>query len=1286
MSRFSNSGDRSAVLDPAALEEAGWLWDAVRPADGDPQGVPVDVLTVLAYLHWARYQVLPEGQDQDDLRAAVFLFGGLAGRAPERVPKQGLSLISTAPRESPSDGARHAAAGGGAMSDYLQTGHPEELEAAVVAFQDAVAATPPGHLDLAKYVSALGAALHSRFELAGERADLDAAITTCQRAVDLTPPGHPSLTGRLSNLGGALTSRFELAGDAADLDAAITTCQRAVDLTRPGNPNFPAFVSTLGNALHSRFKLAGDAADLDAAITTCQRAVDLTPPGNPYIPVCLSALGNAMHSRFKLAGDVADLDAAITARQWALDLTSPGHPDFLKTLSNLTASLYSRFELAGDVADLDAAITAYQRAVDLTPPGHPSLPVILSDLQVPLIVRWGRAGDAVALDAAIDAARRSVDLTPPGHSDLPGRLSSLVACLLSRFELAGDAADLDAAIDAGRQAADLTAPGPSNLATRLSALGASLRSRFELAGDAGDLDAAIDACRRAVDLTPPGSPELAGSLDALGISLRVRFERTGDAEDLNAAIKAARQSVDLTSPGDPGLPGRLSNLGSCLGRRAGPTGDVVGLYAAIQNGRRAADLTPPGDPDLPTILSNLGASLAARFGWTRDAVDLDAAIDACRRAADLTPPGDPSLPTILSNLGICLLNRFELAGDAADLDAAVDVCRQGSDLTPTGDPDVTRHLANLGFSLFSRFELAGHVADLDAAIDHWRQASEIPTGAPWMRLAAARRWASAAADANRTGQAADGFAAAVGLLPIVAWHGLDRATREEQLSEWAGLAADAAACALLDARPELAVELLEQGRSVLWAQALNLRGDLTLLPREAHGLAERLDGIRAILDSPIPVRSPARPGPAFWPLPEGRSGQEQETAELRRRTAREWDEVLNQVRALDGFGHFLAAVPYAQLKADLETAVLGRPVVIVNASRYGCHALIVDTSAEQPHIIKLPNLTLDSAESQVNQMLQALAGIADPGRAFPDREKDRRTILGVLDWLWDVIAGPVLTALGHTSAPGPGSQWPRVWWCPTGPLAVLPIHAAGHHPRLGTTATSNDSTECVLDRVISSYTPTLTALTRARQPARAAPVRQLAVGMPDTPGLPPLPTVRAELDVLASLFPPDAGNHQLIGPLAIRADVLTAIAAHSWVHLSCHASQQQDDPASSGLALWDGALTITDLAAQLIQHRDLAFLSACQTAAGSTRHLDEAIHLAAAMQFLGYQHVIATMWTIADSPAPRVARTFYTALRPDDQQDAATRTAEALHHAVRELRQAHPADPQLWAPYINLGS
>jgi CHAT domain len=88
---------------------------------------------------------------------------------------------------------------------------------------------------------------------------------------------------------------------------------------------------------------------------------------------------------------------------------------------------------------------------------------------------------------------------------------------------------------------------------------------------------------------------------------------------------------------------------------------------------------------------------------------------------------------------------------------------------------------------------------------------------------------------------------------------------------------------------------------------------------------------------------------------------------------------------------------------------------------------------------------------------------------------------------------------------------------PDGPLTVLPIHAAGRHARAGEAGAAG--ADCVADRVISSYTPTLTALTRTRQPIAPAPVQHLTVSMPTTPDLPPLPAVLDELEVIASHFP-----------------------------------------------------------------------------------------------------------------------------------------------------------------------
>jgi tetratricopeptide (TPR) repeat protein len=1162
--------------------------------------------------------------------------GGDSGGSPASEPATRTSMATVeASARSAADAERLSTVGLRAFIEYQQAGHLELLEHAVTALQGAMLSMRPSHPDLAVTLSNLAAALVARFERLGGEADLDAAIDIGKRALAATPPSDPEVAATLSNLGGSLRRRFERAGDSADLDAAIDVGKRAVAITRPRHPNLAGRLSNLGGSLHARFELAGDSADLDAAIDARKRAVAATPPGRSAdLAADLSNLGGSLHARFELAGDSADLDAAIDARKRAVAATPPGRSsDLAAHLSDLATSLHARFELAGDSADLDAAVDLDRQAVDLIPPGHHNLAIHLSSLGSSLTRRFQRTGNQSDLDEAIDVCQQAVAIKPPDDFHRATTLSNLGGSLFTRFERLGNSADLDAAIDAVRQAVDLTPPGHSYLAVWLQGLGSVLFTRFEYAGDRADLDAAIDSARQAVAATPPGHTSLAGRLANLAASLVRRFEQVGDHSDLDAAIDASRQAVAMSAS---------------------------------------------GQPNRPVSLSTLATSLLARFEQLHNPADLDAAIDAAQQAVAGIPPGQPDLGTRISTLAASLNARFEQTDDPVDLNSAIDVGRQAVTASPSDHPHRATVISNLGALLFTRFLQADDGADLDAAIDCWQQATQSPTGAPSARLAAAQRWGAAAAGAKRSDEAFEGYAAAIGLLPTVAWHGLDRATREEQLAQWSGLAANAAACAILAARPKLAVELLEQGRSILWAQALNLRSDLARLAQKAPHQAERLESIRKILDTALPDAMQASAEQAGrGTFAHSGYGQQRDAAELRRRMAREWDEVLAEVRALEGFEHFLAATPYAELAA---AAVRG-PVVVVNASRRGCHALTMAPGTSAPQVIDLPGMTMHAAVENANAMLLALASAISLGRGFRDREKSRHAILDVLGWLWDVLAEPVLAALGHTGPPQAGERWPRVWWCPTGPLTVLPIHAAGYYPRHRTTTAG---IQTVLDRVISSYTPTLTALTRAYRPSQPAQIRQMAVGMPTTPGLPPLPAVRAELEVLARHFPPTAGNHQLVESQATRADVAAAIAGHSWVHLACHAGQAHADPARSGFALWDGILSITDLAAQPTQHRDLAFLSACQTATGSVRHLDEAIHLAAAMQFLGYRHVIATMWTIADSPAPHIADSVYTTLTtggiagPD-------RAAEALHRAVHSLRHIDPTDPLLWAPYIHLG-
>jgi hypothetical protein len=78
--------------------------------------------------------------------------------------------------------------------------------------------------------------------------------------------------------------------------------------------------------------------------------------------------------------------------------------------------------------------------------------------------------------------------------------------------------------------------------------------------------------------------------------------------------------------------------------------------------------------------------------------------------------------------------------------------------------------------------------------------------------------------------------------------------------------------------------------------------------------------------------------------------------------------------------------------------------------------------------------------------------------------------------------------LRESSQQSKGSARPRVWWCTTGDFSLLPIHAAGVFAGDETERQSAD------DYMVSSYIPTLAALTRARRDWQAIN-RMQAVGL-----------------------------------------------------------------------------------------------------------------------------------------------------------------------------------------------
>ncbi len=410
------------------------------------------------------------------------------------------------------------------------------------------------------------------------------------------------------------------------------------------------------------------------------------------------------------------------------------------------------------------------------------------------------------------------------------------------------------------------------------------------------------------------------------------------------------------------------------------------------------------------------------------------------------------------------------------------------------------------------------------------------------------------------------------------------------------------------------------------------------------------------------------------------SGGSGHGSDARMALAQRWNELVERVRrTVPGLEDFQR--PPAE--EELRQATTGGPVVVLNVGTLRCDALIV--TPDRVRACELPRLSAVDVARRTAGYLAALQppevpeGVAKSSfteaieRRLEAAERRERVLRETMDWLWTAVAEPVLAELGHTAPPRDG-DWPRVWWCPTGLLTLLPIHGAGRD--------RSDGGECVLDRVVSSYTPTLRALIEAARPKPQAGTGALAfVGAPDLPDrLRMAGDIGRERAFLADLFP--GGLDVLEGRQATTGAVLALLRGHRYAHISCHGHQDLDDPSAAGLELSDGLLGVGAIAANPARC-EFAFLSACRTATGGLGLADEAITLAAALSYGGFRHVVATLWSVDPAVAAEVAERFYPRLISDASFDPAG-AAQALHHALRGLRDAGAALED-WLPFVHHG-
>ncbi|QRV95486.1 CHAT domain protein [Ceratobasidium sp. AG-Ba] len=998
------------------------------------------------------------------------------------------------------------------------------------------------------------------------------------------------------------------------LDKSIACARQALRLS--DRRQFPIVerLRLLGALLCRRFSQSRVISDLNEAIDNQTRATTLSIDDDILHGACLSSLGVSLNTRFDWLGVLADSTESIKCGVKAVEMTRDGHPNKPDRLSNLGISCQSRFMRLGELTDLDRAIGYQSQAVDLTPDSHPDKPSCLNNLGNSWNRRFERLGELADLDCAMECQSRAVDLTSGGHPNKPDSLSNLGNSYHSRFERLGELEDLDHAIGCQSQAADLTPDDHPDKPCRLNDLGNSWQSRFERLGDLADLDRAIDCQSRAVDLTPDGHPDKPSCLNDLGNSWHRRFERLGELADLDHAIGCQSQAVDLT-PDD--YPRKLAHL------------------------------------------INLGSSYQHRFEHLGELADLKHALDCQSRAVDLTPDSHPDKPGRLNGLGNSWQSRFERLGELADLDHAIESKSRAVDLTPDGHPDKPGRLKNLGLSLQSRFLSLHQIVDLRRARDAYRAGALENAFRPSVQMSCAREWAKI--DQVLDGTSPDAYQAAFSLLPRLVWIGQTIHHRHETMVSVRDLAAEAAAWAISAHLYGLALEWLEQWRSVVWGQSLQLRSQIQELSSADDELAQALRDTASQLDiagfSSTSQRydTSDRPDLVFQ-------------AARRHQLASEWDELLERARLIPGFENFMQPLKSKELKR----AAKDGPVVVINTYHAQCDALIILPNCGDITHVPLTGITQEKLEwlNSIAYSMRSEDRSLDEARGFT--RNNAEDISRLPEYLWSDIVAPVLDKLGYMGD-SKADELPHVTWCTSGEMSFLPLHAAG---------LSNGSPK-ISDIVVSSYAPTLTSLILHNMP----PCTQsglVAVGPEASTEQTTLPKTADELKVI-SKYKTITSYNELKGDAATVDATLAAMQENSWVHLACRAVQDNLNPNQSAFHLYGGKLTLEEISRRRFKNKGLAFLSVCQTATGDRGLSDEATHLATGMLMAGYPSVIGTMWSIIDEDAPLVADIVYSELLKDGKMDH-TASARALHKAVKALREkVGEKEIERWAPFIHVG-
>lgn len=1012
------------------------------------------------------------------------------------------------------------------------------------------------------------------------------------------------------DLGEAYLVKFQCTDDLDALNIAVGVQRHTIRLKGSFGSDHERMLRRLADTLH----LAGihlHRGFFDEEVSTRRGLADLADGRGDDRAAAAFALASALAGRHDDGRpDPEAVPWCVLAAYWA-EPDDPLREDVAVLLDRLTARpMTLRSAILGKVFPASPFVRDWRAAATATE-------------------RFDVSEDLADLDLAISLWQRLVATGP--SKTVPASLEWLAVTHQRYYTASDDLVHLRAEIAARRACLHLLTEGPQR---------DELKSRQ------------ADALRRRFDVTrvPPNQVEFGpdagafamrqcGMLAGMEAARSRNFEMAWYAVDLLALARS--REPDTVSRSARKAEASLRHLLWKDTRRTGDLRLAIWLYQQLADEQES---TGEVEPDL---LNGLGtAHYEAAGAGIRDG-DLDKALIVLRRAHAMEVDDVNIRAAISVNLANALGGLYDRGKDLSVLDEAIDLYRAAIALAPADSPQAGHMREMLDHALQARARHMGEGMSVESVVDNvirsLKEAQlDVSSALPNSGEARHRleyRWRAADGDEGVT--VAESL---VDTISSVMWL-MSPNDRMERIARLQNAASDAAALFLMAGMPEQAVEILEHGRNLQWSQQLRARWEIAELRDYRPDLADDLKAVLAAHRPGLEISLPR--------LLHDHS------------IASRWEDAVAETREIEGFEHFLDALPYDVLCQAGDEG----PVVIVNLSSLRSDAIIIDR--DELTVVELP-VDADECSTKITSLVATMDSLEFLG---PERDnlwiEANDEVRELADLLSSDIAGPVLSRLGLDRD---DQEPPRLWWCPTGMLTFAPLHMAAG------------------DRVVSSYTQSLRSLLLARASRHDEPVRLLLASAPGSAGQrTTLRGVEAEVAIVSGAITPHLHLH---GPAATTTEVQAVLSEYTWFHFAGHGGTPaitvidgqhvRLSTDSGGLWLHDGELEPKDIVRHDLHHVELVVVSACKSAASDVFRFNESLHPSGAMQAAGCQQVVASLWAVSDFVVPAFVRVLYDTLTEADEPDA-RRGAHAVRDATARLRDTYPDDPLLWFPFVHIG-